>query len=94
MNDKQRIMELRRNIDTTQGNHKYGCVRFHKEKEIHLRAKIEKAIELWKIGHHFATEIKMKNGDIYDVIDWNTGEHWEFETDMKEDKKRGKRIQL
>ena len=94
MNSKQRALEVYRNMESTLGFHKFNCLRFHSESEKHLRAKFEKCVELWKAGHKFATEVRMKNGDIFDVIDLIDGFHWEFETNSKEDKKRGVRVQL
>lgn len=93
MDERERARCLFRQIEST-GFHKYGCIRIHKETKKHFLAKCEKAWELHELGHNFATEVKMKNGDIYDICDLMTGEHWEFETNIKEDKNRGERVQL
>jgi len=79
--------------DKFQGFHKFQCLRFHKETEEHLRAKFEKCVELWKLGHKFGTEIKLSNGKIADVVDFTDNQIYEFERG-KSDKKRGKRIQI
>ena len=93
MKDKERVRELFRQMDTV-GFHKYGCLRFHSGSYEHAKAMFDKCWELFKLGHKFATEVKMKNGDTYDVVDLTTGEHWEFETNKKEDKHRGERVQV
>lgn len=94
MNDKQRARELFRKLDSTQGSHKYGCIRIHKESREHFDAKCNKAWEIHELGHKVGTELKTVDGDIYDVCDMTTGEHWEFERNPKEDKHRGERVQL
>lgn len=81
-------------VDRSQGFHKFGCVRIHAEKKKHFLAKCSKAWDIHKLGHKVGTEIKLKNGKIADLMDMTTGEIFEFETDKKVDKKRGKRIQL
>lgn len=81
-------------VDKNSGWHKFGCLRFHAESDEHRDAKYDKCVELFKLGHKFGTEIKLENGKIVDVMDFTTGECWEFETDKNVDKKRGKRIQL
>jgi hypothetical protein len=94
MNDKERVRDLMSKIDSYRGFHKYGCIRVHAESKKHFMAKCEKVWEIHSIGHKFATEVLMKDKSIFDVVDLETGETWEFETSKKEDKKRGTRIQL
>lgn len=81
-------------VDKYSGWHKFGCLRFHAESDTHRDAKYKKCVELFKLRHKFATEVKLKNGKIVDVVDFTTNEIFEFETDKNIDKKRGIRLLL
>jgi len=87
-------MSILYQVDKSQGFHKQGCLRFHAESLAHRKAKYDKCCELFEMGHKFGTEIKLENGDFVDVVDFETGECWEFETDPKIDKQRGERVQI
>jgi hypothetical protein len=81
-------------IDTSQGFHKFGCVRIHAETKEHFLAKCSKAWDIHKLGHKVGSEIKLQKGGIADLMDMTTGEIFEYEKNKKIDKKRGERSQL
>lgn len=81
-------------VDKQRGWHKYGCIRVHGESKKHFLAKCNKAWELHELGHKFATEVKLKNGRIVDVVDFTQGEFYEFETDKKIKKANAKTVYI
>lgn len=93
MNNQIELIKTRKEnlnkIDKDRGYHKYNCIRINPNNSYrHEKAKFDKGFELAKLNHKFMTEAKSANNErIFDCIDFDTGEIWEFETNPKIEKK-------